>query len=181
VCGSCVGELSAAPSLAVPLGLASCRALLAYDDVARDLLTSLKNGQRRDLVGLLADGLVGVVPRPAGGSVVTWAPTSGGRRRTRGFDQAELLARSLARRWDVPALAALRRRPGPAQAGRSASARREHPGFVGRAVLRGPVVLVDDVVTTGATLTAAARALRASGATEVHAVVVARAALPSRR
>jgi predicted amidophosphoribosyltransferase len=139
------------------------------------LLTGLKNGHRRDLVGWLADGLDALLPVPAA-DLVTWAPTAPGRRRQRGFDQAELLGRALARRWRLPCRPLLVRRPGPAQEGRSAAQRRAHPGFVATGAVPRRVLLVDDVATTGATLARAAGALRAAGAGEVHAVVGARAA-----
>ena len=177
VCGRCAADLSLPPSLAVPLGLDSCTSLLGYDDVARALLTSLKNGNRRDLVGWVADGLVGRIPLPVL-AVVTWAPTSAARRRRRGFDQAELLARALARRWELPCRPLLRRRPGPPQAGRSGLDRRRNPGFTAIRPVPLGVVLVDDIATTGATLTAAARALRGAGAADVRAVVAARARRP---
>ena len=165
--------------LPAPLDLDGWSALLRYDDEARALLTGLKNGQRRDLVGWLADGLVAALPRP-GPAVVTWAPTGAARRRARGFDQAELLARALARRWGLPCRGLLRRLPGPPQAGRTAAARRTNPRFEGPRRSAPVVLLVDDVATTGATLSAAARALRAAGTVEVRAVVAARAAPRSR-
>lgn len=175
VCGRCTAELSPPPSLSVPLGLDACSTLLGYDDVERSLITALKNRQRRDLVGWLAAGLAAEVFEPAVGVVVTWAPTSPERRRRRGFDQAELLAQALARRWGRPCRPLLRREPGPPQAGRSRIERRAHPGFAALRPVPRRVLLVDDVATTGATLTAAARALRRAGAAEVTAVVAARA------
>lgn len=162
-----------------PLGLVTCGAPFRYDDGAAGLLVPLKNRQRRDVVAWCATELA-ALPRPPSLEVVTWAPTSAARRRERGFDQAELLARALARRWDLPCRALLRRRAGPAQAGAGAAARRTHPGFVTIRRVPGHVAVVDDVATTGATLTAAGRALRLGGAVAVHGLVVARAPAPSR-
>jgi predicted amidophosphoribosyltransferase len=172
VCPPCASGLRRAPGLPAPLGLDGWVALLRYDDLARTLLTGLKNRHRRDLVAWLADGLAGAVASPAG--TVTWAPTGPSRRRARGYDQAELLARAVARRWGLPCRPLLRRLPGPAQAGQSGANRRANPRFeaVGRAPSR--VVVVDDVATTGATLAAAARALRATGTEIVLGVVAAR-------
>jgi predicted amidophosphoribosyltransferase len=166
--------MTAAPRFAPPPGLASCRAVLPYDaDVGR-AITGLKNGDRRGRVTPLADALAALVP-DLDGLVVTWAPTSDARRRERGFDQAELLARAVARRRGLPVMALLRRRPGPAQAGRGVGDRWAHPGFVARRRWSGPVLLLDDVATTGATLSAAAGALRAAGVPAVHGLVVAKA------
>lgn len=173
VCRTCEADLSPAPALAVPLHLDALHALFSYDDAARPVLTGLKNHHRRDAVPWLADRLAGSA-RPDV-ELVTWAPTGLQRRRRRGFDQAELLARALARRWRLPAAPLVRRTPGPPQSGRGARERRTNPAFISIARSAPAVALVDDVVTTGATLTAAARALRAVGALHVHGFVVARA------
>ena len=162
------------PSLAVPLGLDSCRALVAYDDDARALITSLKNRGHRSLVAAMADGLAGLVSTEPS-TVVTWAPTGAPRRRQRGFDQAELLARAVARRRGLRCVSLLHRLPGPPQAGRASEDRRTNPGFRAKGSAPLCVLIVDDVATTGATLTAAARVLRAAGAVAVHGLVVARA------
>ena len=173
VCGRCQTALPSAPSLPRPLEVEACVALYEYA-AARPLVTSLKNGDRRDLVAWLADGMASIWTPPRG-AVVTWAPTGSARRRRRGFDQAELLARAIARRWGVPCSPLLRRLPGPAQAGQAGRDRRANPRFAARAQVPQSVVVVDDVATTGATLTAAAAALRAAGAVRVDALVAARA------
>lgn len=177
VCHACAAELVRAASSPAPLGLDGWSALLRYDDAARAVLTVLKNGQRRDLVTWVADRAALALPRPEA-HTVTWAPTGPARRRARGFDQAELVARALARRWDLPCRRLLVRLPGPPQAGRGGAERRGNPRFSTRRRSPRSVVVVDDVATTGATLTAASRALRAAGAEEVRAVVLARAARP---
>jgi len=172
VCPACAATLAPAPGLPVPLGVDSCIALLDYSS-ARPLVTALKNGGRRDLVSWCATGLAAAGER-SGFEVVTWAPTGRDRRLRRGYDHAELLARALARRWGLRCAGLLARAPGPAQAGRSAEERRANPVFSARRMVPRQVVVVDDVATTGATLTAAARALRGAGAETVRALVVAR-------
>jgi len=175
VCRACSAGLELATPTVPPRAVDGWMALLVYDPGARAVITSLKNGQRRDLVAWLADQMADRRPAPTG-AVVTWAPTGARRRGRRGFDQAELLARALARRWGLPCRSTLRRAPGPPQAGRRGAQRRENPAFRLRGRAPRAVLVVDDVATTGATLTAAARALRGGGAVEVRAVVVAHAA-----
>lgn len=110
--------------------------------------------------------------------VVTWVPLSRRRRAERGFDQAEALARVVARRLGVPARPLLERRGGEALT----QARRDRAGrlaamqgrFVGRGVVAGSVLVVDDVLTTGATASACARALLRAGADRVDVLTVAR-------
>lgn len=177
-CAACRSRLRPAPALPPPPGVDDCRALLAYVDAGRDLVARLKHGNHRAALTGLASSAATLVDRVEV-DVVTWAPTTPDRRRLRGFDQSELIARVVAGRLGRPTRRLLRRANGPAQTGRSAAERWTGPCFSLRARLPAGtrVLVVDDVVTTGATMTAAARCLR-SGADGLAIVVLALARTP---
>lgn len=176
-CPPCRARLLPAPALPPPSGVAWCGACFAYDGVGRELVARLKYRNARSTLPWLAAEMARLAA-PVGAAVVTWVPTTGARRRARGFDQGRLLAVAVARRLGVPCRPLLRRLPGPAQTGAARAARLAGPRLVPRRRRAVPatVLLVDDVVTTGATLAAAARVLEAAGARSVSAVVAARRA-----
>jgi predicted amidophosphoribosyltransferase len=130
---------------------------------------------------MLAGAPPGLLPAPDGaaaaGTALVPVPTHPARARRRGYDQARVLARALGARSGLPVAPCLRR---AGAATRQLGAGREERLQDGRLELhchRAPpprAVLVDDVHTTGATLRAAAGALRAAGATDVVAVTWAR-------
>lgn len=168
-----------------PPNVERCRSLLAYHGVGRNLVVRLKYSNDRSILGWLASGMAALVSaevKSVEGSVVCWAPTTTERLRARGYDQAELLARAVSAEIGVPCRGLLTRRPGPAQTGRNRNDRRTGPGFA--AALDDPVppmvLVVDDVITTGATVSAAAAALRGAGVQRVLAVSAASTALKVR-
>ena len=114
--------------------------------------------------------------------VVTWVPVSRKRLRQRGYDQAELLARAACRLWNTRPVRLLdKRRDNPAQSGlHDAVLRRENVRDVyaasGAAAGRR-ILLVDDICTTGATLSSCALALRQAGAETVLCCTAARAVM----
>lgn len=119
------------------------------------------------------------------------APSTRERNTERGYDPAVLLAQETARRLSLPMVRALARASGgPAQETLDSRARRTNPslrfvttpGFRKRAGSPRPaLLLVDDVLTTGATLRAAARALLDAGAVRVDVLVLARTPAPRSR
>ena len=172
-CAACWRRLEAAPPLVPPAGVDRCRALLRYEGAGRVLLTRLKYRNARSALRWLAAGMAQLAVAMLPVEVVTWAPTTAARRLTRGYDQAELLARLVARHLGVPVRGLLRRSAGPPQTGRTRVERldpQQRPAFRPRGHAPPSVLLVDDVLTTGATLAAAAAALRAGGAASVAAV-----------
>lgn len=128
------------------------------------------------LLSLLEEGLAGIEPPEA----LIAVPLHPRRARERGFDQGRWLAERLARRLELPRVVAARRhRDTPSQRGFDRRGRRGNlrGAFDVPGALPPRVALLDDVMTTGATLDALARACRRAGAVEVEAWAIARTPL----
>ncbi|CAN5753424.1 hypothetical protein BH24CHL6_BH24CHL6_05800 [soil metagenome] len=166
-----------------PAGLAQLEWCAAYNGPARACLHALKYGGELRLVEPLAELMAQRWQHAGiGGDVLVPVPVNAQRRRERGFDQAELLARELGRRLRLPLLPALQRTArtqAQHKLGRGARADNVGGVFTVPPRLTGQVsgrwlVLVDDVVTTGATLSACVTTLRAAGAQAISGLTLAR-------
>jgi ComF family protein len=149
----------------------------AYEGVLRELIHLYKYGRVRTLARPLSGWLAQALPRDEAFDAAVPVPLYWRRRLQRGFNQAELLARGLSRRTGIPVVTALGRvRPTPTQAGLSTSARRQNvaKAFRARDVQGKRILLIDDVMTTGATAASCALALKQAGARRVALLTVAR-------
>jgi predicted amidophosphoribosyltransferase len=158
------------------LAFASARAAVEYDAAVRSVVSAWKERGLRGLAPLAAALVAEVVPPPSA-QLIAFVPPDGDRSLRRGHHPPERLAHGLGRLWRMPVAPLLRRtRPLRPQRGLPREARRRNVRGAFRAdPVRGRIVLVDDVYTTGSTVGAAASALRAAGAASVDVVTFARA------
>ena len=167
-CSECAGRR---------IPFATARAAVAYEGPARALVAGWKERGLRALAADVVDLIEIAVGRP-GADVLVPVPGDPDRSLWRGYNTAEALARALACDWDVPVAPLLRRaRAVPRQRGLTRAARRANvrDSFAARGTVPARVVVVDDVYTTGATVSAAASELRRAGARRVDVVTFARA------
>ncbi len=143
--------------------------------MARELVVALKYRSLLPVAQLMAQRIAETAPGQLLDGTVVPVPPAASRLLRRGFDPAEEIAAQLAVVTRLPYRRCLERFDGPRQVGRARSDRLGSPPRV-RAVGQAPAValLVDDVQTTGATLSACAHALRRAGAARVCAVTFAR-------
>ena len=113
---------------------------------------------------------------------ITWVPVSFRRKFQRGYDQVELLAKAVGRELDIPVIPTLKKlRHTPAQSGLKDSSQRRANVLGAYGVLPScqpsgkTILLLDDVITTGATASECAKALVSSGAKEIYCAAVASA------
>lgn len=183
ICPNCEKDLPWIPGAEAlregPGGL-RCAGAVWYEKAVRDALLRLKFQGASEIAEPLGELVARCAAEQFGGEfdTVTWVPVSRKRLRRRGYDQAELLARSACRLWETQPVRLLEKTAdNPAQSGiRDAAARRANVLGVYEAVgdVTGKrVLLIDDICTSGATLTECVRVLENAGAERVVCVAAA--------
>lgn len=183
-CYQCHGKFigfETCPPCSLGTSLAAVQAVYRYESHVKDLVWKLKFGRAGAAAAEMASVMTGLVPIDTTSRlIITHAPTATSRVRQRGYDQASLIARSLSRRTGVPYAPLLSRIGQHKQVGATKALRAQQLQYSFRPIRRrqiagAHILLIDDVITTGATLQAAARVLEAAGAARVEALVFAQA------
>lgn len=176
VCAQCYSRMHF-----VPAGSARAASAVYYDNISRKLILSLKYGDRTDLAGLLAKWMVGAGTEVLDGAdVLVPVPLHWKRLFVRKYNQAAVLAEAVSKLSGIPADAFILKRikSTPKQSTREErfkNVRNAFAVFENKSVAGKTIVLIDDVLTTGATAEACAGAMMRRGAKEVRVLTFAKA------
>ena len=153
--------------------------LAPYGGVAKDLIRQTKFSRKRGYARKLGEYLADSLPYLPENTIVVSAPTASARVRRRGFDHAQLIAQSFANQRHLAYKNILIRRSQDDQIGKRRLERikqmQNSISIKNSADIKGKtILLIDDVITTGATVEAAATILRSQGASHVDVAVISR-------
>lgn len=150
--------------------------LTTYKGLPKKLIYSMKLHASRQAATIIAQELDARLPFFSANHIVTYIPTAPKRVRERGFDHAYLIAKEFASLRGLPMQTLLGRKNTAKQATASRAERLElvkNTYFVTAPLPQSPLLVIDDIVTTGATLTEAARTLRRAGAKTIDGLIFA--------
>jgi predicted amidophosphoribosyltransferase len=146
-----------------------------HEGVARNLVAALKFRRLLPVAELMADRIQWLAPGTLLSGTIVPVPTAPLRSALRGFDPAAEVAAALAQRTELPLSTCLARRGGGRQVGKRRAQRIGHPPRIqARGEVPRSALLIDDVLTTGATLASCAQALRQAGALRVVGITFTR-------
>lgn len=185
VCDKCAGNLPVTPWSAqeqkFPF-ISRCVSPLYYEGAVRDSLHRYKFGGLSHYCTVYTPFMAKCVDEnQISCDIITWVPLSRKRLRQRGYDQARLLAAELSKKAGIECCRLLKKtRNNPAQSGTGGAEKRRanvsgvYTALSPEKITGKSILIVDDIVTTGATLSECGRMLMSAGAREVKAVTVAR-------
>ena len=178
LCMSCLDLLPSVPPKQLSgSDLEVVRSATVYGTVAKDLIWKLKSSGAQEVAKIMARLMFKLLPPIQNGLIVP-VPTASSRVRRRGYDQSRLIARELSRQSRLPYLNCLKRQGQAHQVGASREQRRDQLRGAFRVkhsslLQNAHIILIDDVVTTGATLESAASYLKRAGAARIEAITFA--------
>jgi ComF family protein len=179
LCKPCLNSLPPVSPKQLPNpNLEIVQSATAYGSIAKDLIWKLKSSGAQEAAKIMSSRMLKLLPSTRNCLIVP-VPTASSRVRRRGYDQARLIAKELSRQSRLPYLNCLIRQ---GQAHQVGAGREQRLGQLTNAfrVKYSPltnnahIILIDDVVTTGATLESAAKLLKQAGAAQVEAITFAR-------
>jgi ComF family protein len=181
LCPACAKELEALNAGESNVGGIKAFSLYNYDGLIKSLVTGYKYSGKKWLSRFMGDAMASRLRSlPISTDCVCNVPLHIKRRKSRGFDQSETIAKRISEVTDIPYIAALRRvRNTKTQTKLNEAQRRENisGAFESAAMVSGNVLLIDDVLTTGATALECARVLKEAGAGNVYIMTFARAVM----
>jgi ComF family protein len=149
-----------------------------YAATAKELVHVLKFGRAKAAAEVLAEAISDTLPYLPAETIITFVPSAPSRMRLRGYDHAKLIATTLAKQKNLPCLALLSRQTQVRQVGSTRAARFKQIKGAFRElnpslIQDSTILLIDDVLTTGATIEEAGQVLKRAGAKQVNAAVFA--------